>query len=58
MVNTLNTLFLLVSYGPRLQFSPVLRDQAGEYGCVAANSAGNSSLVTYSLEVLCEFTMT
>ena len=44
----------MVSYGPRLQFSPVLRSHAGEYGCVAANTAGNSSLVTYSLEVLCE----
>ena len=44
----------MVSYGPRLQFSPVLRSQAGQYGCVAANTAGNSSLATYSLEVLCE----
>ena len=44
----------MVSYGPRLQFSPVFRSHAGEYGCVASNTAGNSSMVTYNLEVLCE----
>ena len=44
----------VLTYSPKLEFSPVLRRHARQYGCVASNEVGNSSMVTYTLDVLCK----